>query len=186
MDGMGYQPFETIVEAHHAEIYRYLLRLTSRSSEADDLSQETFLRAYRAFRGLTPDANVRAWLFTIATNLARNHFRAEKRRRLAHAAVQVIRTETDGASPDGETIFREAREQLDGIVAGLPLKQRAAFVLRKVHDLDYDAIARSLDCSAESARSHVFQALKKIRHGLATPTLAGQPGTTVTSLEPQP
>src|SRR5262249_41570727 len=60
---MGEQPFETIVGAHHAEIYRYLRRVTSRATEAEDLSQETFLRAYRAYRTLGPDANVRAWLF---------------------------------------------------------------------------------------------------------------------------
>ena len=89
---MGQQPFETIMEAHHAEIYRYLRRVTSRAAEADDLSQETFLRAYRAYRALPSDANVRAWLFTIATNLARNHFRAEGRRSRAHAAVSLTRS----------------------------------------------------------------------------------------------
>ena len=52
------------------------------------------------------------------------------------------------------------------IVATLPFKQRVAFTMRKVHELDYDAIGQSLDCSAESARAHVFQALRKIRQGL--------------------
>lgn len=168
---MGQQPFETIVEAHHGEIYRYLRRVTARSSEADDLSQETFLRAYRAWRALSPDANVRAWLFTIATNLARNHFRSETRRRTAHAAVRATLAASDGAGPEGETLFNEARARLDALVATLPLKQRAAFILRKMHDLDYDAIARNLGCSAESARAHVFQALKKIRRGLGGPEL---------------
>jgi RNA polymerase sigma-70 factor (ECF subfamily) len=163
---MGQQPFETILEAHHAEIYRYLLRVTARRSDADDLSQETFLRAWRAYRVLAPDANVRAWLFTIATNLARNHFRAERRRRSAHAAVRVVRVETDGVRPDGEAAFHETRARLERVVARLPLKQRAAFVLRKIHDLDYEAIARSLECSAESARAHVFHALRKIRREL--------------------
>jgi len=51
-------------------------------------------------------------------------------------------------------------------VAALPFKQRLAFTLRKVHELDYDAIAESLHCSAETARAHVFQALRKIRRGL--------------------
>jgi RNA polymerase sigma-70 factor (ECF subfamily) len=164
---MGQQPFETVLEAHHAEIYRYLVRLTSRSSEADDLSQETFLRAYRAYRALTPDANVRAWLFTIATNLARNHFRNEKRRRTAYQAADAARSAIDVDAPDGEAIVREARARVEAVVDQLPLKQRLAFVLRKLHDLDYDAIARSLGCSADSARAHVFQALKKIRQNLA-------------------
>lgn len=158
--------FDAVVAAHHAEIYRYLLRATARASEADDLSQETFLRAYRAYSSLTPDANVRAWLFAIATNLTRNHFRAEKRRRLAYAGVRETRMEVDGGGPEAATLFNEARARLEAAVTGLPLKQRLAFVLRKVHDLDYDAIGRSLDCSAESARAHVFHALKKIRVSL--------------------
>ena len=60
-------------------------------------------------------------------------------------------------------------------MTNLPLKQRLAFVLRKVHDLDYDVIAQSLHCSAESARAHVFQALKKIRLGLRDPELVAEP-----------
>ena len=160
------QPFEAIVAAHQGEIYRYLLSTTGRASDADDLSQETFLRAYRAFRTLPPDANVRAWLFAIATNLYRNHFRAEKRRRTAHATVRATRSETDPGGPEGEAVFNEARVVIEEGIDGLPLKQRLAFVMRKVHDLDYDAIGRSLDCSPESARAHVFQALRKIRQSL--------------------
>ena len=150
--------------AHHAEIVRYLRRVTTRSAEADDLSQETFLRAYRAFAGLPTDANARAWLFAIATNLARNHFRGEKRRRAAQAAVRIAGG--GGAhepGPDAETAFGEARERVDRAVMALPPKQRIAFTLRKVHDLDYPTIAESLQCSAESARANVFQALRKIR-----------------------
>ena len=158
--------FDTVVAAHHPEIRRYLLRITRRSSEAEDLSQETFLRAYRAYRTLPGDANVRAWLFTIATNLHRNHIRSEKRRFTAHATVRAVRHEADGEGPEGETVFHETKNLIEGVVAALPFKQRTAFVLRKIHELDYDSIARSLDCSAESARAHVFQALRKIRQNL--------------------
>jgi RNA polymerase sigma-70 factor (ECF subfamily) len=163
---MGQQPFETVVEAHHAEIFRYLARVTSRPSVAEDLSQETFLRAYRAYRGLTPDANVRAWLFTIATNLTRNHWRSERRRHQAHAAFREA--DPDGAvgNPEGESQYQEARARLEAVVSGLPSKQRLAFILRKIHDFDYDVIGGSLQCSAESARAHVFQALKKVRQGM--------------------
>jgi RNA polymerase sigma-70 factor (ECF subfamily) len=164
---MGLLPFETVMEAHHAEIYRYLLRVTTRPSEADDLSQETFLRAYRAYRALAPDANVRAWLFTIATNLTRNHWRSERRRRSAHAAFREASPEHDGADPEGASRFNEARARLEAAVHALPLKQRVAFILRKIHEFDYDVIADSLQCSAESARAHVFQALKKVRRGLS-------------------
>jgi RNA polymerase sigma-70 factor (ECF subfamily) len=168
---MGQQPFEAVLETHHAEIYRYLRRVTAGSNDADDLSQETFLRAWRAYRTLDDGANVRAWLFTIATNLARNHFRDERRRRNAQAQARAVRSEVDGARPDGEAVLNQTRARLDQVVAALPFKQRLAFVLRKIHDLDYEAIARNLGCSAETARAHVFQALKKIRRELEGPAL---------------
>jgi DNA-directed RNA polymerase specialized sigma24 family protein len=68
--------------------------------------------------------------------------------------------------PEGEAIANQASARIDVIVSALPLKQRLAFTLRKVHELDYDAIGKSLECSGESARAHVFQALRKIRLGL--------------------
>jgi RNA polymerase sigma-70 factor, ECF subfamily len=162
----GDSVFEHMITAHHGEIYRYLRRATGRASDADDLAQETFLRAYRAYRTLPPDANARAWLFTIATNLSRNHFRAQKRRRLAYAAVGATLSETDGLSPEGEIFGREVGAAVELAVSRLPVKQRLAFLQRKVHGLDYEAIGRSLECSAESARAHVFQALRKIRQAL--------------------
>ena len=158
--------FETVVAAHHAEIHRYLVRATARPGDADDLSQETFVRAYKAYRALPPDANVRAWLFAIATNLCRNHYRAEGRRRQAMAAAAADASERGPSWPEGEAIARQARFRIDLIVAALPFKQRLAFTLRKVHELDYDAIGESLECSVESARAHVFQDLRKIRRGL--------------------
>lgn len=163
---MGPDTFEAVVTVHHPEIHRYLRRMTSRTSEADDLSQETFLRAYRAFPALPEDANVRAWLFAIATNLFRNHVRAEKRRSTFQAAVRVSGSESGRDDPESQSVYRETRTLVEAVVAGLPVKQRTAFVLRKIHELDYETIARTLDCSADSARANVFQALRKIRHGL--------------------
>ena len=158
--------FETMVTAHHREIYRYLLRATGRASDADDLSQETFLRAYRASHSLPQDANTRAWLFTIATNLSRNHFRAQKRRRRAYDAVRATASEIDGTGPEGEALGRQVAAVIEAAVSRLPVKQRLAFLQRKLHGLDYEAIGQSLRCSTETARAHVFQALRKIRHAL--------------------
>ena len=162
---MGQDPFETVMAAHHAEIYRYLRRVTFRSAEAEDLSQETFLRAFRAYRALPPDANVRAWLFAIATNLFRNSLRSAKRRRAAHDVVRTA-PRRDGEGPEGVALFNEARGTVEAVIAQLPAKQRAAFVMRKVHELPYEEIAESLACSADSARAHVFQAFRKIRNSL--------------------
>ena len=88
------------------------------------------------------------------------------RRARAHAAVLLTRSDGHGASADSGVAFEETRALVDAVVERLPVKQRTAFILRKIHDLDYDAIGRSLDCSPESARAHVFQALRKIRQAL--------------------
>lgn len=163
---MGREPFEAVVVAHHSEIYRYLRRVTFRASDAEDLSQEAFLRAFRAYRALDPDANVRAWLFTIATNLFRNHVRSESRRRVAHANARSLAVHADRQDPEAETLFDEAGVTVARAVDGLPLKQRLAFVMRKLHDLSYDEIARGLACSEDAARAHVFQAFRKVRRAL--------------------
>ena len=155
--------FDTVVTTHHGEIFRYLRRLCWRAGEADDLSQETFLRAYRAWRGLAMDANVRAWLFTIATNVFRNHVRSERRRQAAHATVRTTRRELELDGPEEEAMASEMRALTEAAIRRLPLKQRLAFTLRKLHELDYEAIGQSLECSPDSARAHVFQALRKIR-----------------------
>ena len=163
---MSQAAFDGVVSAHHEEIYRYLRRAIGPTGEAEDLSQETFLRAYRAYGSLPKDANVRAWLFSIATNLAKNHFRSETRRRRAYGEVEAAMREKANDAQDAALVSREIGALVEGIVGRLPLKQRLAFVQRKIHGLDYEAIGRSLGCSAESARAHVFQALRKIRQGL--------------------
>jgi RNA polymerase sigma-70 factor (ECF subfamily) len=155
--------FDSVVTTHHGEIFRYLRRLSWRLGEADDLSQETFLRAYRAWGGLAADANVRAWLFTIATNVYRNHVRSERRRQVAHATVRSTRRELELDGPEEEAMAVEMKTLTEAAIRRLPLKQRLAFTLRKLHELDYEAIGQSLECSPESARAHVFQALRKIR-----------------------
>src|SRR3989442_13229551 len=129
---MPKDPFEAVVATHHAEIHRYLVRTPSRSGDADDLPQETFVRAYRAYQSLPPGANVRAWLFAIATNLCRNHFRAQTRRRRAYAAAALDRSETDPGWPEGEAVAGETPARIEGAVAGLPFNQRLAFIVRQL------------------------------------------------------
>ena len=163
---MSQEEFGAVVSAHHEEIFRYLRRATGSAGDAEDLSQETFLRAYRAHGSLPKDANVRAWLFAIATNLAKNHFRSETRRRRAYGEAEASARENAEAASESETCARETGALMERIIRDLPLKQRLAFTQRKLHDLDYEAIGKSLGCSPESARAHVFQALRKIRQGL--------------------
>jgi RNA polymerase sigma-70 factor (ECF subfamily) len=167
--------FETLIERYHDEIYSYLWRLMNGAERADDaveaqdLTQEVFLRAYRAFGRLRRDSNYRAWLYKIATNCA---YTALKRgQRQAQRSVPLddqfrqIPTSAE-QSPDQRVILAEGLAALREAIAALPPKQQAAVVLRHVQGLSYPEIAQALDCSKDSARANVYQGLRRLRREL--------------------
>jgi RNA polymerase sigma-70 factor, ECF subfamily len=154
--------FERIVDGHHAEIRRYLWRVIP--DGADALCEETFVRAFRAHRSLTADADVRTWLFAIATRLCQTRRSARKsslsKRESARPHVP------DGRLPEREAWSFRRRGSLEAAIARLPGAPRAALVMRKLHHLDYAAIGACLDCSAETARTLVLEAMREIRRGV--------------------
>ena len=157
--------FETLIERHHDEIYSYLWRLLNSAGrsdsavEAQDIAQEVFLRAYRAFGRLRRDSNHRAWLYKIATNCAYTALKRDQRQ--ARHTVPLLdeihhNLADEGPAPDRQAILNETIERVRRGIAALPSKQRAAVVLRHVQGLDYAAIAQALDCSQDSARANVY------------------------------
>ena len=156
-------PFAEVVSLHQAVVYRYLMRFTRSAHDAADLFQEVFLRAHRAYGHLPAEADVRAWLMRIAINLTKNHARDRQRRhRLSLAAELAV---APGA--DMELISHEVARTLSSAIDALPFRQRAALVQRQLEGLDYPTIAANLGCSQDSARAHVYQALRKLRLALA-------------------
>ena len=160
--------FEDLVERHQAEIFGYLLRMVRHDGEAQDLCQETFLRAYRAFDRLDGYPNYRAWLYKIATNAALNHIR---QRRSGDRTVAVLANFAPTVHHD-DHVDRMGNNQLltqvQCAIQELPPKQRAAFTQRKFLGLSYGEIATGLDCTEETARAHVYQAAQKLRKRFST------------------
>ena len=160
---MTQQPFEALVEMHRDEIFAYLWRLIP-GDQAEDCLQETFLRAFRAYERTAPDSNYRAWLYKIATNVARSaHTRRQREmtRKLNHPIASEGRTLLDSV------IFRDDLKVVLQAIETLPHKQRAALMMRKYQEMDYRDIGVALECSPATARAHVYQALKKLRVRLA-------------------
>lgn len=155
-------PFEDLVSRHGPELHTYLWRLTHLEQDAEDCLQDTFLRAYRAYPRLRPRSNVRAWLYAIATNVARTHMRRERRRaaRRSHQGLERLpAVESDlPDAPGGESLRAVQRA-----VEALPSKQRAALILRRYQGLNYREIGQALGCSPEAARANAYQALRKLR-----------------------
>lgn len=146
------------------ELARHIRRIVHDDDAAEDLLQETLLRAHRALTRLGPGANVRAWLYRIATNTSLNHLRSRARERRAlerHAREKdpAHHPDTDGTAGEME----RRRVALWDAVAALPERQRHAITLRVADELEYEEIARRLGCTAEAARANVYQATKRLR-----------------------
>ena len=168
--------FETLIERYHHEIYSYLWRLLNSSGgpepalEAQDLAQEVYLRAYRAFGRLRKDSNHRAWLYKIATNCAYTALKRGGRHGQQNVELLdgVERFAASGEqSPEQQAIAGERWDRLRREIANLPPKQQAAVVMRHLQGLDYAEIAVALDCSQDSARANVYQGLRRLRRSLA-------------------
>ena len=146
--------FGELLERHEREIFAYALRLTGSRHDAEDLYQETFLAAFRAWPPPRRD-NERAWLYRIATNKAIDG--ARRRRTL----VSVEDLSLAAPERDGITVI-----DLANAVRLLPAGQRAAFVLRAVEGRPYREVAATLECSEEAARTRVSEAMKKVREAV--------------------
>ena len=148
--------FGQLLERHERELFAYALRLSGQRADAEDLYQDTFLAAFRAWppprRG-----NERAWLYRIATNRAIDR---ERRSRRIVASVDDLAL----AAPERDDV---TLADLAGAIRTLPAGQRAAFVLRKVQGLPYAEVAQALECSEEAARARVSEARKKVKAAVA-------------------
>ena len=164
--------FAEVIDQHQKAIYGYLLSFTRNPHDAQDLFQDTFLRAYRAYAALPLDANLRAWLMRIAVNLSRNYVRARRRRSRVLVEGSELQSADDIGQPqiisdtESTMISRQTARILLSTIESLPFRQRTALVQRQFEGLDYQAIAANLGCSQESARAHVYQALRKLRLSL--------------------
>lgn len=160
--------FETLIERHHDEIYHYLWRLLDgsphdRAVHAEDLTQDVFMRAYRAFRRLRADSNYRAWLYRIATNRA---YTLLKRRGSAALDDEAEWLPDDRPEQQEQMILAESWSEIGEAISALPPRQRIALVMRYVQGLEYEEIAAALDCSQETARANVSHAIRQLRREL--------------------
>jgi len=150
-------PFQNLLDAHARDVHRFLIA-TVGSIEADDVYQETWLAALRAYPELTDAANLKGWLFTIAHRKAIDHVRAHSRR-----ATPVAEPADLPEAPAAEGVAAMPDEELWAAVAALPDKQRTAVALRFIADSAYAEIATTMEISEPAARRNVHEGLKRLR-----------------------
>jgi RNA polymerase sigma-70 factor (ECF subfamily) len=158
--------FRAFVVRYEKMVFALLSRMLGRGPEVEDLAQETFVRAYRAFPTFDPNgpAKVSTWLLTIATRLALD---SRKRRRLDVREIDETTEVTTGSTPEISLERRELGQALAEAAAKLPDDQRAALILGELHGLSIAEIAVALEIPENTAKTRLFRAREKMRAALS-------------------
>ena len=178
------QSFSLLLHRYRSPLINFLYRMVRNREQAEDLAQEVFLRVYRARSDYVPSAKFTTWLFRIATNLALNSVRDTRHQRAEISLDAPITTDAE----DGDEKTLDAADKHPNIeqhlveelrkkmirhaIEKLPEKQRAAVLLHKYQELDYNEIATILECSESALKSLLFRAYETLRVELA-PLVAG-------------
>ena len=167
--------FRLLVERHSRNLFRLAYRMTGHQEDAEDVVQETFLRAYRQLAKFDDRASFGTWLYRIAANCSLDLIRARKRRsenRENHdsseeGAPDPMQSLADGApTPERLALRSEVERRVAGELADLSEMERAAFMLRHYEGMCIDDISRTLGVQPNAAKHSIFRAVQKLRRAL--------------------
>jgi RNA polymerase sigma-70 factor (ECF subfamily) len=162
------EAFRTIVERHSAGVFRVAYRLTRSEQDAEDVVQETFLKAYAELARFEGRAALGTWLYRIAANCAIDLIR----RRPAPVAgacdpeAAAMRLASASPGPDRQAAGREMREHVEAALQDLTPLERAAFTLRHVEGLSIEEVGEKLGMKTSATKHSIFRAVKKMRSAL--------------------
>jgi RNA polymerase sigma-70 factor, ECF subfamily len=163
--------FNQLVKRWERPIFALAYRTLGREEDARDVTQETFLRAFRALSGFKGDAKFSSWLYRIALNLCRDWMRKERRAPLVAVSEDVDVEQMAAAQGPVETVEDlAARAELHREVAKamerLPAEQRQAIILKEYHGLTFQEIADLMKCPLSTVKTRVYQGLSTLRKQL--------------------
>lgn len=159
--------FRAFVVRYERMVFALLSRMLGHGTEVEDLAQETFVRAYRAFPefDVNGPAKPSTWLLTIATRLALD---ARKKKKLDQTPLDDDTNATSGSTPEIALERRELGQAIAAAARTLPDDQRAALVLAELHGLSILEIAHALEVPENTAKTRLFRAREKMREALKT------------------
>jgi RNA polymerase sigma-70 factor (ECF subfamily) len=167
------EAFRALVENHSRAVYRLAHRMTGNPSDAEDVVQETFLKAYKQLGRFESRANFGTWLHRIAVNCSIDLIRSRPKRESGHdtADLELIgappaTSKAVEASPERLMLSAEVQERVSGAMASLSQMERAAFVLRHFEGHSINEISRALGLKVNAAKHSVFRAVRKMRVAL--------------------
>ena len=155
------QAFDQLVIRHQRQIYRLCYRFAGNHEDASELSQDVFVRAYRALGSFKGQAAFTTWLYRIGVNQCLNGLGKRPRRTEPLDEAQVERTHDEPA--DRVMLRAERAARVRRAIAQLPEKQRATLILRAYHELPHEEIARVLGGTVGAAKTNLHHALRRLR-----------------------
>ena len=161
--------FDVLVRKYQHKIVKLVTRYVHDGSEALDVAQEAFIKAYRAIHGFRGDSAFYTWLYRIAINTAKNHLVAEGRRPVEHGVdlqdpeqYEAQARLRDVDTPERLLLTDEIQRTVEAAIAELPEDLRTAIVLRELEGMSYEQIAETMGCPVGTVRSRIFRAREAI------------------------
>ena len=166
--------FNDLMERHATPVFHFLCRMVGNEDDANDLAQETFARVFRARASFRTSEKFSTWLFTIAANLARNHFRWRSRHPNVSLETESPETEqtlgstlpSDAPAPNEQALATERAAAIRAAVGKLPEDLREAIVLCEWEELSMAAAATVLETTPKAVESRLYRARQMLRERL--------------------
>ncbi|MEE8306661.1 MAG: RNA polymerase sigma factor RpoE [Gammaproteobacteria bacterium] len=161
--------FDVLVLKYQHKVVKLIMRYVRDPSEALDVAQEAFIKAYRAAPNFRGDSAFYTWMYRIAINTAKNHLVAAGRRPLDYDLdpqtadqVDIYGRLRDLDTPEGLALSEEIRGTVNRAIEGLPEDLRTAILLRELEGMSYQEIAQTMECPVGTVRSRIFRAREAI------------------------
>jgi len=164
------QAFDLLVSKYQRKLARLLSRFIRDAAEVEDVTQEAFIKAYRALPTFRGDSAFYTWLYRIGINTAKNYLVAMGRRAPTSTDVDTEEAESfeggeqlrDLNTPENELMSRQVADNVNQTLAELPEELRTAITLREIEGLSYEDIANIMNCPIGTVRSRIFRAREAI------------------------
>jgi RNA polymerase sigma-70 factor (ECF subfamily) len=168
------QAFELLVEKYQRKLARLLSRFIRDPAEVEDVTQEAFIKAYRALPAFRGDSAFYTWLYRIGINTAKNYLMAMGRRAPTSTEVEAEDAEgfeegeqlRDINTPESVLLSNEIARTVNATIEQLPEELRTAIQMREIEGMSYEDIAKAMDCPIGTVRSRIFRAREAIAEQL--------------------
>jgi RNA polymerase sigma-70 factor (ECF subfamily) len=163
------RPFDLLVKRYQRKIYYLARRMVKGHDAADDIAQETFIKAYSAIKSFKIGYSFYTWLYRICMNLSINYLKRQKfviPESQFEEETSPLEREAAGADPLNHLALKELEDKIEKALDSLPPKFKAVFVLRIYEDLSYEEIAKTLKISIGTVMSRLFRARERMQEML--------------------